>query len=555
MSIPSTFAPISPNDFTLTPVIVNKRFELTSTSLATTASGYLLVDGLYTTIKTPIGAPQAENDPTNSIDKSYKAVVWQSINHMYYKNPYNPMETFEHANRRYTFKELHQTASILSIPYMDYGDQIKPWSFEYTGSTFNFKDDGNGNLFDNSINTGSFTARHAVIGYWGFNDVFRKFRRGYGTIDKGLIKFTSHIFEPDIDCGVKGVFFEPGVMINSTSSGMQATFNNSGYILTHNRPEFNFASEEDFTISFWINIPPSQSFYAENYSSIISKKGAIYKQVFGDEEKYNANGLLVSTPHTSQSLQNQKTDIFSYDISLITSGSNANKINFKRSDGISTLSLVSSTVLNPNTYYNICVTKSGSLVTLYKNGSAEASGSDPTIHPINSNLILFGSNNLDYEYGFSGSLDEIRMYDYACNQSEILTLSDNTTSALYQTAWVGNIFYRKGIVVLTPFDPKYKQAFSDANLKIHYRGTHVIYQYEALCRIKAGAFNNTRNPTALVSPTSDLYSNDFTSSLYPYATSIGLYDDKGSLLAVAKMGQALQMRNDVNLNLLVTWDC
>jgi len=553
MSIPSTFAPISPNDFTITPVIVNKRFELTQTSLATTSSGYILREGLYTTIKTPIGTSKAENDPTNSIDGSYKAIVWQSINHLYYKNPYNRFETFEHANRRYTYKFLNTTASILSMPYMDYGDQIKPWSFEYTGSTFNLKDDGNGNIFDNSIVTSSFTARHAVIGYWGFNDVYKKFRWGYGTIDKGLIKFQSNIFEPDIDCGVKGVYFEPGVKINSTSSGMMATFNNNGFILTHNRPEFNFASNEDFTISFWINIPPSQSMYDSNYSSIISKKGAIYKQVFGNEEKYNANDNLITTPHISQSLQNEKTDIFSYDVSLINSGSNANKIQFKRSDGITTLSLISSTVLGPNTDNHICITKSGSLVTLYQNAIPVNSGSDPTIHPINNQLILFGSNNLDYQYGFSGSLDDIRMYDFACTQNEITTLANNTTSAMYQTCVVGNIFYRKGNVVISPLNPKYKNAFS-GNFTIHYRGTHTLYQYETLCRIKKGSFNNTRNPTALVSPTSDLYSNDFTSSLYPYVTTVGLYDDKGSLLAVAKMGQPLQMRNDVDLNLLIQFE-
>jgi hypothetical protein len=40
----------------------------------------------------------------------------------------------------------------------------------------------------------------------------------------------------------------------------------------------------------------------------------------------------------------------------------------------------------------------------------------------------------------------------------------------------------------------------------------------------------------------------------PYATSIGLYNDKGELMAIAKLGQSIQMRDDVDLNFLVKMD-
>lgn len=65
----------------------------------------------------------------------------------------------------------------------------------------------------------------------------------------------------------------------------------------------------------------------------------------------------------------------------------------------------------------------------------------------------------------------------------------------------------------------------------------------------------TYNPTARKSHKSDLLINDMTGSvLYPYATTIGLYSSEGDLVAVAKMGQPIQMRDDVDINILIRFD-
>ena len=45
-----------------------------------------------------------------------------------------------------------------------------------------------------------------------------------------------------------------------------------------------------------------------------------------------------------------------------------------------------------------------------------------------------------------------------------------------------------------------------------------------------------------------------TGSLLPYVTEIGLYNDQCELLAIGKLGQAIQKRNDVDLNFIVRWD-
>jgi hypothetical protein len=78
---------------------------------------------------------------------------------------------------------------------------------------------------------------------------------------------------------------------------------------------------------------------------------------------------------------------------------------------------------------------------------------------------------------------------------------------------------------------------------------------ETWIRIKKGSGNLTMNPTARQNPDSDMYINDFTGSLLtPYITNIGLYNQKGELLAVAKTGQPVQMRTDVDLTFKINMD-
>ena len=61
--------------------------------------------------------------------------------------------------------------------------------------------------------------------------------------------------------------------------------------------------------------------------------------------------------------------------------------------------------------------------------------------------------------------------------------------------------------------------------------------------------------TALQSPKSDLLINEMTGSLLtPYFTTIGMYNDKGQLLVIGKMGQAIQVRSDVDVNVAVRFD-
>lgn len=558
--IPSTFAPVKPQDVTLIPVPVLKNYSINNTQTATTSSGYNLVKAVYVGVPTPIGAPQANNDPINTTDSSYQHVMWHAINHLYYKNPYDNGKSFEHNNRRYTFKYLGISASMLSIPYLKYGQSIHPGSLSITSSLgYKLKEDKNGNLYDVSISTQSFAPRYSVVGYWGFNNVYNKNKRVYGKIIDTKLDYISRVYEPDERSIGRNILVKKGVEIANTGSGFGVGFLGDGYVYTIGRKELNFDSKQDFTISFWAKIPVSQSVITHKTNALITKRGTTTLQQLGNLPKYNLNNLVVNTLHVSSSITDFNVDFYPYNFEVYnhTAGVGlAGKVVFKRSDGLNTTTLTTTSSLQSGRYNHIALTKSGSNVRLYLNGVLHQSITDKTNDPINDHCLMFGSTNLASEQGLSGSLDEVRIYNYALTPASIQTLSDNSsTGRLYQTAVVGNVFYRKGNIVISPLNPKYQNILHQGSWTCNYRGKHVIYQYEVLCRAKKGQFNMSLNPSAKKSANTTVFRDEMTGSLLsPYATTVGLYSDKNELLAVGKLSQPLQMRSDVDINFLVRWD-
>ena len=162
------------------------------------------------------------------------------------------------------------------------------------------------------------------------------------------------------------------------------------------------------------------------------------------------------------------------------------------------------------------------------------------------------SNNLEYE---------IRIYDKALSSTAIRSLSDNTplTGSAYQTSVVGNTFYKLGQSIISSPLPQYNRAFVPDGPGLNkwnysYKGTHTIWENEVLVEVPAGTFNVTMNPTALQRPNTDRLKKDFTSSLTPYITTIGLYNNDAQLLAIGKLAQPITKRSDVDMNFIVRWD-
>lgn len=527
MAIPRILHPMLPQDSTLTTFRVHKRYGLSGTTLTDTSSGYIIWNAVHSNKPTPIGSQKAANDPTNSFDGSYQHIIWNSIDAQYYR--FN--DSFEHNNSRYTYKNLNYSASILSLPYLDYGESIKPGSVEFTQSVFLLTDDQNGNLYDQQIETGSFTKKQDLISYWGFNDTFKNFRFRDGKIENGRVNYQSSMFSVDRPSYVKNVNFETGLTINNIPSGMSAKFTTDSYILTEHKDEFNFTDDEDFTISFWLKSNNSSS-----YSTILNKNNIIEKMEYGNNNQYQ-NDLIVNTLSVTRSFVSETTNVYPYKFDII-SGS----VKFTRSDGTNEIGLTGTNISDSN-WHHIGLTKSGSMFKLYQDSNVISSGSKILNGAYNKHSLQFGL--------FDGNLDEIRFYNTAYSQNTIITLANNSNQSPYQTGIVGNVFYRRGNIVISSFDPKYLNIFNNTNWTCKYRGTHTIYQRELLVRIKKSQFNLSQNKTALQNYKTDLLIPEMVDgTLLPFFTTIGFYDDDKNLLAVAKMNQPIQLRDDVDLNIL-----
>ena len=176
--------------------------------------------------------------------------------------------------------------------------------------------------------------------------------------------------------------------------------------------------------------------------------------------------------------------------------------------------------------------------------------------------------------GKTQEIAEIRFYDYAVSDIGIQSLANNNyiSASCYQTNVAGNVFHKNGQVVVSSPLPKYHTGSGvfGNDWTVTYRGTHTIYENEVLVRVPKDTFNVTMNPTANYRPatvgeicapnhqnipTGELRKPLFVSgTLKPYITTIGLYDDKAQMLAVAKLSTPVQKLDDVDMNFFVRWD-
>ena len=67
--------------------------------------------------------------------------------------------------------------------------------------------------------------------------------------------------------------------------------------------------------------------------------------------------------------------------------------------------------------------------------------------------------------------------------------------------YIGNVFYKNGIAVITNQSQYFKNLFtgsSTTGFSFDFKGSHTIYENEILCTIKPNEFNVSTNPTSVV---------------------------------------------------------
>jgi len=295
---PSVFQPIRPNDYQERPFYAYKKYFVNNVGF-TTESGYVRHDAIYLGFPEPVGVDNQGSlsfAGTNVEDNTQKTVVWSTIDHKYYRHPYDPAKTFEHSNEDTTEKFLWYSASILTFPYFQTGEKIKPGSV--TGSfimgdqSFKLIDDGVGNLRDPLIVTRSFASESKSILHLSFNKTFRQFKdveENLGLYRDGLEykigRATRFATPSDVSCKGDGVILS-GSLSGETdpfevSSGLAGHFiDRSSYVRIAHSKEFNrFNKCDDWTICFWIKKVTTGS----DTRHIITKGGVI-EEAFLDEQ-------------------------------------------------------------------------------------------------------------------------------------------------------------------------------------------------------------------------------------------------------------------------------
>jgi len=572
MYVPTTLGPVRKEDFTVLPFDANKEFTI----LSATAEqlGYTVRQGLY--YGRPLALSSSKTYPTNT-DETYKYTIWNSLNHLYYKNGYDFGKTFEGFNQDKTEKHLFITASLVSVPYLDMGQGIKPKSVKIVlndGTVL--QDDGNYNLYE-SYEYSPDELEH-LQAYWGFQDLYKYTKQGFTNTLTAVTQLQNGAKIPLYETAYNNVQLETGIPIgppgNTTGSGAGVAFNSTdSYIITRNFDEINYELDDEFTISFWLKCPTSQSVVDQPTNSIITKRTYEWLQKSGEVATYLQNDQQVTRRILESGLYEVPTNVYPYDLSIYNQTAPIDlqgKVLFQRSDGTTTTTLTSSVAINDGQYHHIAVSKSGSLIRMYIDGKYDY-GTDAlnpleytevqdTIsqQPTNYKYVILGAADKVGTQQLSGSLDEVRIYNTKAftqlNELFISSLASNYDLKAYQTTKVGNVFYKRGDIVITSVLPKHHEQFNNG-WTLQYNNVYTIYEYETLVRVPANQFNKTMNPTSKKSPQSDEYLDAMNGgTLYPYITTIGLYNSNFELVAVGKLGRPIKNRNDVDMNFIVRWD-
>ena len=163
--IPSVFQPIRANDFQQRPVKTYKHYKVLSSTFSNN-DGYFRHNAIYRKhvphIDGETGQGVGERTfPINSDDNTNQHVIWNAINHKYYRN-HNPAVSADFLSIDMQQRSLWHSASLFTAPYGQVGEKIKHGTFKVTssigGTTINLADDGNGNLYDLAIDSTAFAS-------------------------------------------------------------------------------------------------------------------------------------------------------------------------------------------------------------------------------------------------------------------------------------------------------------------------------------------------------------------------------------------------------------
>ena len=562
------YKPLKSGEYTITPFEINKKWKI---------SAYASDSNFYSSLNADIfrvfypenhkyfgnvvnisSSLYERTFTTQSLDPK---ILWYWLDNKFY-DEYNvdkiPAELTDYSMKTY----LAESASMVTLPVNMFGEGIKRNSVKinnYSTSsihTYTLIDDGFGNLIDLDFDASKFVSDSKLLCYIGFNENYRDYnfrnQKNNFVLDGSTSKNTVNIVNP------KNVEYKPGILTSDTSDSTGVSIDlHGGYFHVVENKKFNFRNTNDFAFSFWLKTPTQQNNETYTYNSLFSKNGLELTSTL--DEYYN---VLVSKVE-----KEGKQYPFNIQITNSTHAS-PRKIVFKQSSGVVTAEVTSSQ-LNVNSWYHVVCQKSGSSYQIWLNGTINSSVNKTIPQQVYNSDYFFIAGNGSDNYSFSGSLDEIRIYNSSLSSNEITYLYSNSleTGYAYQTNRVGNVFYKQGFITVSDPRPKYKNALlgrsgnydynATDGFELEFKNTITLYEYEIICKIKKNQFNFTQNPTLRKNKDSEsnLLEDYVTSSYFnPYITTIGLYNEDFELVAIGKLASATAKRDDVDMNFIVRFD-
>ena len=361
-------------------------------------------------------------------------LLWYYLDHNYYRDyrkDKNPADETNFDTNNY----LSPSGSIITFPRNMTGETIKKKSlklknFNPVDDTYEYivVDDGIGNIIDTTIDeTKIIDHKHNLL-YIGFNEKYRESNFVNTKLDY-VLDWSNNLQEVKV-INKRKIYYTEGIPTNDTQdkSGFCANFSGSYLEVTDNEM-FNFSSNLDFAFSFWINIPPTQSIETFEYNPIFDKKSVKPIDVFS------------STTGIYSIDSNMESKQYPFDI-VLTNRTSAEpyKIQFKQSDSVLT-STVSSNELSTNDWHHVVCQKTGSIYEVWVDGNLNDSTNVNITNNVQNKNKFYIAGNGTTNNNFSGSLDEIRIFNKALSENEIQNLGDNSIKYgyAYQRKEIGNV--------------------------------------------------------------------------------------------------------------------
>jgi len=599
MGISYVFKKFTPQDKAIVPFNAYKQYNFTSASAASNQVTYYPTSytsesvSLYSSASAPYGG-----DTKN-------VVKYNQIDHLFYRDNLKKYGTKkEPIHYLKNQRNLYEKAHILSIPTGLYGSEIKKNTFYLSSSNHKITEDSFGNLIISGTNIDNYPNDvqenvfklgpvkgfkkydlgvydgYAIVEGREFNGSFQYIHKEFyrqGLTNAGApTTYTSNnesypkgYYPKDEDdsyffneLNYNKVTFQKSTLGPTLHRFPTIDFNSvtSSYIKIPHNSRFNFNTNEDFAISFWIK--PESTASSGNISNtekryIIAKSTTKTTPSLRETPGDGSGSVLIDTTIGAQ---------FPYEIYMMSQS-----LYFARSDGKITNTISEHITASGGTCQrnsHILCQLTSSIMEIYFDGTKIASTtSSITKNTRNEANLYIGSKGkpnttmLDDTGGaphrtFNGQLNNINIWSKAFSPTQINNISESVNASPY----IGNIFYKNGFATIT--HPNYYDVVSGSSGAgtidtLQFQGTHLIYEHEYQCTVQEYEFNNTTNTSVRKNTGTNPYElESFTSSSFfkPYVTTIGLYNKNHELLVIGKLGQPIRMSDETDTTFVVRWD-